>query len=176
MIACHEDKEGWCEFHQLFLFVSLWNGVILGQGKYSMSNHSPSRLYFEYSLGNEFSTLESYSRSTHTWSTNGTPLPSSSSECSPRSEGEPSSMETATSSTPFETARFPSARSSSIMSFTSLPSIPSLYKAAVVCSSESETTKSISVDSKESPKVDSVSEYITAPVCESDMVLQYPNG
>ena len=54
------------------------------------------------------------------------------------------------------------------MSFASLPSIPSpLYETAVVCSLESEATKSVSVDSKESPKVDSVSEYITAPMCES---------
>ena len=67
----------------------------------------------------EFSTLESYSRSTHMRSTNGTPLPSTSSECSPRPEGEPSSTETATSSTPFETARTPLACSYSIMSLES---------------------------------------------------------
>jgi hypothetical protein len=35
-----------------------------------------------------------------------------------------------------------------------------------VCSSESEATKSVSVNSKASPKVESVSEYITAPVRE----------
>ena len=85
-----------------------------------------------------------------------------------RTEGEPSTTETPTSSTRFETARSPSARSSSIVSFASLPSIPSLYETALVCSSESEATKTASVESKASPNVESVSEYITAPVCESE--------
>ncbi|KAF8488274.1 hypothetical protein F5888DRAFT_1809797 [Russula emetica] len=53
------------------------------------------------------------------------------------------------------------------MSFASLPSIPSLYETALVYSSELEATKSVSVDSKASPKVESVSKYITVPVCGS---------
>jgi hypothetical protein len=53
-----------------------------------------------------------------------------------------------TNSTPFETARSPS-----IMSFTSLPSIPSLYETVKVCSMESEATKSVSAIPKASPKV-----------------------
>jgi hypothetical protein len=59
------------------------------------------------------------------------------------------------------------------MSFASLPSIPSLYETAVVCSSELEATKSVSVDSKESPKVESVPEYATAPVCESELTSPF---
>ena len=143
------------------------SGMETSSDKENTSNHNPSRSYSEYSPSEEFSTLESYSRSTHTRSANGTPLPSSSSERSLRSEGEPSTTETPTSSTPFETARSPSARSSSILSYASLPSIPSLYETALVCSSESEATKSVSVDSKASP-IESVSEYITAPVCDSE--------
>ncbi|KAH9968144.1 hypothetical protein BC827DRAFT_474712 [Russula dissimulans] len=143
------------------------SGMESSSDKENSSNHNSSRSFSEYSRNDEFSTLESYSRSTHTRSNNGTPLPSSSSEHSHRSEGPPSSTETPTSSTPYETARSPS-----IMSFASLPSIPSLYETAEVCTSESEATKSISSDdfitAKASPKAESVSDYITAPVCESE--------
>jgi hypothetical protein len=59
------------------------------------------------------------------------------------------------------------------MSFASLPSIPSLYETAIVCSSELEATKSVSVDCKASPKVESASEYITAPVCESELTSPF---
>jgi hypothetical protein len=126
----------------------------------SSSNHNPPRSYSEY---DELSILKSYSRSTHTRSANGTPLPSSSSERTPESEGELNTTDTPTSSTPYETARSPS-----IMSFASLPSIPSLYGTAEVCSTESEATKSVPGEMKASPKVESVSDYITAPVCESE--------
>ena len=53
------------------------------------------------------------------------------------------------------------------MSYASLPSIPSLYGTAEVCSTESEATKSVS--GKASPKDGSVSDYITAPVCKSEL-------
>ena len=92
------------------------------------SNHNHSRSYFD---SDDFSTLESYSRSTHTRSTNNTPLPSSSSERTPCFEGEPSTMDTPTRSSQYETAHSPS-----IMSFASLPSIPSFYETAEVCSTE----------------------------------------
>ena len=61
------------------------------------------------------------------------------------------------------------ARSPSIMSFASLPSIPSLYGTAEVCSTESEARKSVS--DKASPKDGSMSDYIMAPVCESEPPL-----
>jgi len=120
--------------------------------KENTSNHNHSRSYSEYSRSDEFGTLESYSRSTHTRTANGTPPPSSSSEFTPESEGEPITTETPTSSTQCETARSPS-----IMSFASLPTIPSLYETAVVCSSESEATRSVSDDFKASPQVEGVS-------------------
>ncbi|KAH9993287.1 hypothetical protein BJV74DRAFT_884401 [Russula compacta] len=136
------------------------------------TNHNPSRSYSEYSRTDEFSTMESYSRSTGTRSANGTPLPSSSSEHSSRSEEHPSTTDTPTNSTPYETARSPS-----IMSFASLPSIPSLYETAEVCSTESEATKSVPsedfITAKASPKVESVSDYITAPVCESEVTSPF---
>ncbi|KAI9513417.1 hypothetical protein F5148DRAFT_4214 [Russula earlei] len=135
--------------------------------KENTSNHNSSRSYSEYTRSDDFSTLESDTRSTHPRSTNGTPLPSSSSERSARSEELPTTTETPTSSTPYDTAHSPS-----IMSFASLPSIPSLYETAEVCSTESETTKSVSSadfnTAKASPQAESVSDYITAPVCESE--------
>jgi len=134
------------------------------------SRHNHSRSHSEYSRSDDFSTLESNSRSTFTRSANGTPpLPSSSSgPSSSSSDRHPSTTDTPTSSTtPYETARSPS-----IMSFASLPSIPSLYETAEVCPTESETAKSVSsgdfITAKASPKVESVSDYITAPVCESE--------
>ena len=54
------------------------------------------------------------------------------------------------------------------MSSASLPSIPSVYETAKACSTESEATKSVSGDMKTSPKGASVSEYITAPICEGE--------
>jgi len=58
------------------------------------------------------------------------------------------------------------------MTFTSLPSISSIYETAEVCSTEPKTAKSISSDDfitvKASLKVESVSDYIMAPVCESE--------
>ena len=136
------------------------------------SRHNHSRSHSEYSRSDDFSTLESNSRSTYTRSANGTPpLPSSSSgPSSSSSDRHPSTTDTpttSTSTTPYETARSPS-----IMSFASLPSIPSLYETAEVCSTESETAKSVSsgdfITAKASPKAESVSDYITAPVCESE--------
>jgi hypothetical protein len=105
----------------------------------------------------ELSTVESYSRSTYTRSDSGTPLPSSSSERTPaKSEirSEPTTTATPTSSTQYETARSPS-----IISFTSLLSIPSLYETAELRSTESETTQSVSSQdlAKASPTVESVS-------------------
>jgi hypothetical protein len=43
-----------------------------------------------------------------------------------------------------------------------------------MCSSESEATESVPVDSKASPKVESVSDCITTRVCESDSELTSP--
>ena len=143
------------------------SGLESSSDRENTSRHNPSRSHSEYSPSDDFSTLESYSRSTHTRSINGTPLPSSSSEHSPRSNEHPSTTDTPTSSTPYDTARSPS-----IMSFASLPSIPSLYETAEVCPTESETTKSVSsgdfITAKATPKAESVSDYITAPVCESE--------
>jgi hypothetical protein len=141
---------------------SSFSGVDSSSDKENTSSHNPYR-YSEYSRSNEFSTLESYSRTTHTRTANDTPLPSLSSKHDPRSEGDPSTTDTPTSSAPFETALSPL-----IMSFASLPSIPSLYETAKVCSTESEATKSVSGDFKASPKVESVSDYITASVCKSE--------
>ena len=134
------------------------------------SSHTHSRSYSDLSPGDGFSTLESYSRSAYTRSASGTPLPSSSSEHSPESESDPNTTATPTSSTQYETARSPS-----IMSFASLPSIPSLYETAEVCSTESEATKSVSSRdlAKASPEAESVSDYITAPVCESEPPSPY---
>ena len=78
---------------------------------FNNSNHNPSSSYSKY---DKLSTLESYSRSTHTRSANGTHLPSSSSDHTPRSERDLSSTDTPTSSTPYEMAR-------------SLQSCPSLH-------------------------------------------------
>ena len=59
-----------------------------------------------------------------------------------------------------------------LSSFTSLLSIPSLYETAKVCPTESETTKSVFsgdfITVKATLKAKSVSDYITAPVCESE--------
>jgi hypothetical protein len=136
------------------------------------SGHTHSRTYSDYSRGDGFSTLESYTRSSYSRSANGTPLPSSSSEHSPESEEDPITTTTPSSSTQYETARSPS-----IMSFASLPSIPSLYETAVVCPTDSEATKSISsedfITAKASAKAESVSDYITAPVCDSEPTSPY---
>jgi hypothetical protein len=143
------------------------SGLESSSDKENTSRRNHSRSQSEYSRSDEFSTLESYSRSTHSRSANSTPLPSSSSGHSSRHDSHPSTTTTPSSSTPYETARSPS-----IMSFASLPSIPSLYETAAVCSTESEATKSVSsgdfITAKVSPKVESVSDYITAPVCESE--------
>ena len=136
------------------------------------SGNTHSRSYSDYSRGDGFSTLESYTRSSYSRSANGTPLPSSSSEHSPESEEDPITTTTPSSSTQYETARSPS-----IMSFSSLPSIPSLYETAVVCPTDSEATKSISsedfITAKASAKAESVSDYITAPVCDSEPTSPY---
>ena len=136
------------------------------------SGDTQSRSYSDYSRGDGFSTLESYSRSSNTRSANGTPQPSSSSDHSPESEEDPISATTPSSSTQYETARSPS-----IMSFASLPSIPSLYETAIVCPTDSEATKSISsedyITAKASVKAESVSDYITAPVCDSEPTSPY---
>src|SRR6266702_1680091 len=136
------------------------------------SGHSHSRSYSDYSRGDGFSTLESYSRSSYSRSANGTPLPSSSSEHSPESEEDPITTTTPTSTTQYETARSPS-----IMSFASLPSIPSLYETAEVCPTDSEATKSVSSDdfitAKASARAESVSDYITAPICDSEPTSPY---
>jgi hypothetical protein len=136
------------------------------------SGNTPSRSYSEYSRGDGFSTLESYTRSSYSRSANGTPHPSSSSEHSPESEEDPIITSTPSSSTQYETARSPS-----IMSFASLPSIPSLYETAILCPTDSEATKSISsedfITAKASAKAESVSDYITAPVCDSEPTSPY---
>ncbi|KAH9169356.1 hypothetical protein EDB89DRAFT_1479631 [Lactarius sanguifluus] len=136
------------------------------------SGHTHSRSYSEYSRGDGFSTLESYSRSSYSRSANDTPLPSSSSEHSPESEEDPITTTTPTSTTQYETARSPS-----IMSFASLPSIPSLYETAELCPTDSEVTKSVSsedfVTAKASAKAESVSDYITAPICDSEPPSPY---
>ncbi|KAF8270085.1 hypothetical protein EI94DRAFT_861064 [Lactarius quietus] len=136
------------------------------------SGQTPSRSYSDYSRGDGFSTLESYTRSSYSRSANGTPLPSSSSEHSPESEEDPITTPTPSSSTQYETARSPS-----IMSFASLPSIPSLYETAELCPTDSEATKSISsedfITAKASAKAESVSDYITAPVCDSEPTSPY---
>ncbi|KAF8265917.1 hypothetical protein EI94DRAFT_1803789 [Lactarius quietus] len=107
------------------------------------------------------------------------PLPSSSSEHSPVNESaeDPISTLTPSSSTQYEMAHSPS-----IMSFTSesLPSIPSLYKTTELCPTNSEATKSISSEdfitlAKASTKVESVSDYITAPVCDSEPTQTSPS-
>ena len=99
-----------------------------------------SRSYSEYSRSDEFSTLETPGQLTRC-----PPVEHHSSERNLRSEEERSVTETRTSSTPLETARSPPARSSSIMSFASLPNILSHYETAIVCSSKSEVTKSVPV-------------------------------
>jgi hypothetical protein len=136
------------------------------------SGNTPSRSYSEYSRGDGFTTLESYTRSSYSRSANGTPQPGSSSEHTPESEDGPITTSTPSSSTQYETARSPS-----IMSFASLPSIPSLYETAILCPTDSEATKSISsedfITAKASAKAESVSDYITAPVCDSEPTSPY---
>jgi hypothetical protein len=136
------------------------------------SGNTPSRSYLEYSRGDGFSTLKSCTRSSYSRLANGMPQPSSSSEHTPESEEDPITTSTPSSSTQYETARSPS-----IMSSASLPSIPLLYKTAILCPTDSEATKSISsedyITAKASAKAELVSDYITAPVCDSEPTSPY---
>ena len=141
------------------------------------SRHNHSRSHSEYLHSDDFSTLESNSRSTYTRSANGTPpLRSSfSGPSSSSSDRHPSTTDmptTSTSTTLYETAHSPS-----IMSFALLPSIPSLYETAGVCSMESETAKSVLsgdfIMVKASLKAEPVSDYITAPIWKSEPTLPF---
>jgi len=63
------------------------------------------------------------------------------------------------------------------MSFALLSTTPSLYETTKVCSTESETAKSVSsgnfITVKASLKAESISDYIMAPVCKSGLTLLF---